>query len=123
MFKLLYGSTLIDMKATNIQLDTFLNEYSGDNLRFLPKNPISENCKDFLRKLLQKDPENRMTKEELVEHPLIKDKLNKIPNETSIIDLLNESQQIYQNSTDYSQNPFINPFFSENQFLITRSDE
>lgn len=48
-----------------------INEGSGDNLRFYDeKNEVSENSKDLLRRILQKDPDRRLDWDSFFNHPV-----------------------------------------------------
>lgn len=48
-----------------------INEGSGDNLRFHDnKNQVSENSKDLLRRILQKDPDRRLDWDSFFHHPV-----------------------------------------------------
>lgn len=51
-----------------------INEGSGENLKFYDnKNKVSDNSKDLLRRLLQKDPQRRLDWDSFFNHPVFSD--------------------------------------------------
>ena len=50
-----------------------LKNHSGKNLRFAKEIPVSENCKDLLRRMLEIDPNQRIFWLEIYTHPLFRE--------------------------------------------------
>lgn len=72
---MLFGN--LPFPAQDIQtLKQMVKTQSGSNLQFGINNHISDLAKDILRRLLEPNPERRITWREFFTHPIFYDKMN-----------------------------------------------
>lgn len=68
VFELVYGRVPFDIKSQE-ELGKIVDEDI-----YFPKNiPISRECKDFILKCLIKDPKERLSMAQLIDHPFLEE--------------------------------------------------
>lgn len=68
VFELLYGKVPFDIRSEND-----LVKIIDDDVYFPKNTPVSPQCKDFMMRCLSKDPKQRFSMAQLIDHPFLQE--------------------------------------------------